>query len=390
MKLDYITFLVFLVLQGCENITGGLNQFSSSGDTLMIRTEKQKGVGLFPLGAGVLNFKDTTEAFPYPVVIPKNIKEVKRAQIVVDFNARNLHYVDIIEGVKGTEKVFIVDQNNNNDLTDDSVRVYKKIEWGSWDESIKCEFLISNGHKIIRDSSWIRIGTDKERIFYGRNEHLTAKFNIDGEQFKVGVIDPVAVTTFTYGFVPEIALLSINEVIKDTLLKADLLKKNEFLKLNNHYYRFQDVSRNGDYITLIKESDFDKKIGTQVGMIAPDFECISVNGKIINSAQLNDKVTIIANSCGCGGDKLSTKAFFEMEEAYGNKTYILRLDSRIEEGLDGIHIDMENEFNKNMYDKYRQVYCSRIAYVIGKNKRLIDKFEITYWKSSLEKKLDGL
>ncbi|MDN5217493.1 hypothetical protein QQ020_35805 [Fulvivirgaceae bacterium BMA12] len=390
MKLDYKILLVFLILQGCDNITGGVNQFSAANDTLVIRTQKQKGEGLLLLGAGALNFKDATEAFPYPVVIPKKLKEVKRAQFVVDFKAENLHYVDIIEGIKGTEKVFIVDQNNNNDLTDDSVRVYKKIKWGSWNESIKCEFLISNGHEIIRDSSWIRIGTYKERTWYGRYDQLTAKFSIDEDQFKVGVIDPLAVTTFTYGFTPEIALLSINEVMKDTLLKVDLLKKNEFLKLNNQYYRFEDISTYGDYITLIKERDFDKKIGTQLGMIAPDFECISVNGKIINSAQLNDKITIVANSCGCGGDKLSTKAFFDIKEAYGHKIHIVRLDSHIEEGLDGIHVDMQNEFNKDMYNKYRQVYCSRTAYVIGKNKRIIDKFPITDWKSSLTKKSGNL
>jgi hypothetical protein len=132
-----------------------------------------------------------------------------------------------------------------------------------------------------------------------------------------------------------------------------------------------------------QELDFASKIGTQVGMIAPDFTCISVKGDIIISSNLHDRTVIIANSCGCGGDKLSTETFHEIEKTFGNKIYALRLDFGIERGLEGWHIDMEEEYNRDVYNKYRNAYCSRISYVIGKNGRIIDTFMITDWKPVL-------
>ncbi|WP_223550956.1 hypothetical protein [Aestuariivivens sp. NBU2969] len=80
----------------------------------------------------------------------------------------------------------------------------------------------------------------------------------------------------------------------------EVITLDEFFKLNNSYYRFAEISKLGDEITLVKETDFESKVGTQLGMLAPEFEAISISGETVNSKALHDKVIVVANACGCG------------------------------------------------------------------------------------------
>ena len=77
---------------------------------------------------------------------------------------------------------------------------------------------------------------------YGRSEHLIGDFNLDKKQYQIGIIDLMNPKSFTYDTNPEIALLSNNSIVKDSLSKRDLLKLGEFLKLNNKYYRFENIT----------------------------------------------------------------------------------------------------------------------------------------------------
>lgn len=351
---------------------------------MKIRTEKQKGGGLFSLGATDLHFQDASEEFPYSVKYPKNISEYRRVQLPTDFRAKEEHYIDVMRGKNGKQKIFIVDENNNNDFTDDSVRICQPIKWRSTDDLILCKYLISNGQEIVNDSTWIKFGILRGKLYYGRSEHLISNFSIDNEQFKVGIID-ARTGDFIYGVYPEIALLSHNTVSKDTLLTRDILKLGELLNLNGNYYRFTDISHNGEYVTLVKEENFDKEVGTQVGMIAPGFTCISVAGDTVKSSTLHDRIMIITNSCGCGGDRLSTKAYYDIKNEYTNNIHILRLDSKIDKKEKGLQIDMEEKFNSDIYYKFRNAYCSRICYVVDENNRIIDRFPVSDWKSYLPK-----
>ena len=75
-----------------------INQFTSSMDTLLIRTTKQRGSGLFTLGVIPAYFQDTLESFPYSIACPENIRNLKRMQLIADFSANTRNYIDIIEG----------------------------------------------------------------------------------------------------------------------------------------------------------------------------------------------------------------------------------------------------------------------------------------------------
>jgi len=119
-------------------------------------------------------------------------------------------------------------------------------------------------------------------------------------------------------------------------------------------------------------------------MIAPSFICITISGDTINSDHLHDRTIVIVNSCSCGGDTESTKAFYDIETQYKEKLWVIRLDSRIEKTNTGFQIDVDDEFNKDMYLKYRNMYCSRICYVINRDNRVLDKFPVSSWTSNLK------
>jgi tetrahydromethanopterin S-methyltransferase subunit G len=380
-KLSIVIFLALLNHQCGDKMN--LNHFSSSNDTLVIRTEKHKGNGLFTLGVLQLNFEDTAKGFVYSVTFPRHVTNIKRVQILTDIFSKEDNYVDIMSGEMNGQDVYVVDEKNNKDFSDDSIRILRPITWGINDDQVKCKFLISNGQKIVRDSSWMRIGILYGDIWGGRSEHLVADFTIDKENFKIGVVDR-RVTGFSYNMGSEAALISHNEQTKDTLSLKDIIKTGEYLDLNGVYYRFENITNNGDHITLIREQDIGSKIGTQVGMMAPDFICTTVDSQTVKSSSLHDGLIIIANTCGCGGDKGSTNAYFEIRD-YNKDLHVLRLDSKIERGSDGFQIDISEDSNKDIYTKFRGEYCSRTCYAIDKNNRIIDKFPIDKWESNLPK-----
>ena len=378
MKILLPHLILIIVISSCFHHKGRSNQFESTRDTLVIECKKQKGDGLFTLGVIPFNFTDTTAEFDHTVIYPEQLTDIKRDQMSIDLWAEKPDYIDLIAGNLGKLKAFVVDENNNQDFRDDSIRILKPIDWNNDNDLIKCKFFRSIGQLPTLDSSWIRIGEFDNDLWYGKCEHLIAEFNIGNNSFKVGAIDS-RTGWFEYKESTEIALIKDNEIEKETLLERDLLKIGELLNLNGIYYRFVGINENGDYLTLIKEQNFSKEIGTQVGMIAPDFTCKTVSGDTIRSSDLHDKILLIANSCGCGGDEKSTRAFYDMRKLYADKIVIIRLDSEIEKESGDMQIDIDDTFNKDIYQKYRNMYCSRTCYVIDKSNRIIDKFPVTNW-----------
>tara|TARA_R110000868_G_scaffold71713_1_gene209666 strand:+ start:2565 stop:3743 length:1179 start_codon:yes stop_codon:yes gene_type:complete len=383
-RISIFSAFIFMII-GCQSHKNIENQFSSLNDRINISTKKIKGSGLYELGAGSIKLLDTSETFSNPVKYPKNINALKRYQLKIDFNETKNYNVELLKGIKDGNPIFIVDENYNKDFTDDSIREYKTIDWRKSADLIKCNYLIYNDVKTVKDSSWLNIGDSNGSFMLGKREYLTSKFKIDNEDYEIGIVEPRNPLSFTYGFRTEISILSKSGIKKDSISYSDLITFGEALNLNGNYYRFEKISNNGDFITLIKDKNFKSKIGTQKGMIAPSFEVITMSGDTLTNSDLQDKLTVIANSCGCGGDKESTEAFFEMERTFGKQMTILHVDSDIKMSDIGIHVDSQEKFNKYFYDNYRKEYCSRLCYVIGKDNRILEKFAINKWKTILPK-----
>ncbi|WP_040278881.1 peroxiredoxin family protein [Psychroserpens damuponensis] len=385
--MKYILAILILVLTS-QVQAQDLNQKSvsipSSNDTLVLKTKKQKGVGVFELGSGSPNFEKFNQASNL-FIPPKNIDSLSFSKIIPDYKEKETNFFYIIKGVLNGKEVFVIDQNNNKDFNDDIIRPIKEFKWKSSENLVQINYNISNGEKLVRDSTYIGFGYAFGRLLFGKREYLLAEVELENQKFEIGIIDYANSAFFTYRISTEIIILSRNELKVDSLLKRNSIKMGEFIKLNGNYYRFHSISNNGDYLTLIREYDFESKIGTQIGMLAPEFEAISMSNDMVKSSDYIKKPLIIVNSCGCGGDVKSTEAYFEIKEFYNNKVDVIRLDSAIKKNSKGVHIDVMKEQNKSIYDAYRGVFCSRMSYVIGKDNRIIDKFEVTDWNKFLPK-----
>ncbi|MBL4642797.1 MAG: hypothetical protein JKY44_04310 [Flavobacteriaceae bacterium] len=57
LSLKILLLFVFMYIMSCQNKQNIINHFSATNDTLVIRTVKQKGNGLFQLGVGGVKFK---------------------------------------------------------------------------------------------------------------------------------------------------------------------------------------------------------------------------------------------------------------------------------------------------------------------------------------------
>jgi hypothetical protein len=415
MKVTQILVIFsFIFILGCGPTIKQTNHFTSESDTLVLKTEKMKGYGMFPSVAVQVYFKDTSQRFyNYPVIFPKDISEIKLGIEIIDLKvwqyekyrkgemdktyilkAVSAHKMDtlnvpsssdnslcIMSGKKNNAQVFIVDENNNKDFRDDSVRTYQKMDWYSTANLIRCKYRIFDGKETITDSSWVNIGTLRsDNLWRFVSHHVQSEFSIDDSTYQIGVSDDQSRVTFDD---PLLALISLNDLKKDTLLMADLISKGEYLKLNDQYYRFEDISNDGKYVTLIKEKDFESKIGIQVGMLAPEFKFKSIKGELKKSNDFRDKPLLVANISGCSPK--SYEKYQQLLKSHGLDMNIIGIESGIKTDLGGILIDVKDKYNLDVYDKYRQAYSSYTCYLISTEGRIINKFDIFDWESNLSK-----
>ena len=179
----------------------------------------------------------------------------------------------------------------------------------------------------------------EDMMLYGTFQHRQSDFNLGSHAYRLGAMDGVTVSSFGYGLDPEVALLSVDGEERDTLERRDYVKRGEYLHLAGHSYRFDSITPDGGEVFLVRDDQFAEREGTQVGMLAPEFEMVTTEGDTVNSTELHDKPIVVANSCGCGGDTLSPRAFSEIREAFADRLHTIRLDSKISDPPAGWNVD---------------------------------------------------
>lgn len=418
MKKQIITLLISIsMLLGCSHSTKEKNHFSVQDEKLVIRTEQKKGLGLmyYLISVHDINFQDSAR---YNVQVPSDLTDTKLAVELIDYNilgyqrtiaagnqvnryyenlilhskidtANLLSFKDnsicILAGLKENETIFIIDENNNKDFRDDSVRFWKDIDPFSKEDLIMVDYLIYNGEAYVTASAWVNIGLLWGNKYYFVSQHHTASFSVGNSKYEIEVVIPES--RFNYNN-PKIALVNNNGIVKDTITEREIISIGEVVKLKEGYYRFFDLSNDGSYLSLIKEDDFDSMIGIQVGMNAPDFTAISIKRDTINLKALLDKPLLIANFSGCApGTYNDYQAIIEKS---AGKINILGIEPGINRDYGGILIDVGKPINKDIYDKYRKAYSNYTCYLIGTDGRIIDRFEIDNWASNLTPLLDSL
>ena len=416
----YIIAILFLI--GCKTKMTQQNHFSSNADTIIIKMEQFSGKGFTEKSRGIheLKFSDSLD---YDVILPENVDSIQLASETIDYNIMGYkrtmaepnvpkptpYYQKLIENnkidtanlptqrensvcfLKGKfngKDVFIVDENFNKDFRDDSIRYEKLVDFQSNRDLIKCNFKTYNGKQYDIASNWIQVGKWKlggDELYYLTNQYYIADFQIEKSSYQLEYFLSDARFNFEN---PSFGLITYNGVKKDTITDGEILSINDYLRLEEGDYRIHNLSADGNYLTLIKEKGFDKLDGTQIGMLAPDFNCTSMSGDSINVSSYKGRFLLLANVSACYSAKSSYQCYKEITETYREKFEILCLDkspvflsNNIKElGLTGKFIDVNK--NKSI-EAYRPEFCSRTCFLINPDGRIIDKFEIFDWEQSL-------
>lgn len=405
--MKYLLFLLSLVLIfACKEISSPVNRFSSQSDTLIISTEKLKGIGLFRLGAGGASFRDTTEwknlerfqFYPdYPVEYPENVEEIKlgirimmfdslryykeSGQVHVQQNfAKEDQILLMVKCTQNNEDFLIVDENHNSDFRDDSVRRFEKWDWNYDTLLIPCTYEIKTGNDSYVDTSWFKIGYKDDYLLQSTSQHLIADITIDNQNFTLGVAD-MNHSSFCF-FKPIMYPFAENGIKRDTFLQKDIVGIGDYIRLGKYHYKFDRLYNGSGTVVLIKEANFNNLTGSQVGMNYPEFKCLTIQGDtLVSTEMIKDKPLLIVNISGCTSRSYSV--FKELNNVLKQDLNIIALDYGVPMDLDGTLVDVEIDYNEDIYAKYRQAYSSYDCYLIDTTGRILDKFSIFNWESNL-------
>ena len=427
MKASITGLLIGLAfLFGCNNSEKIENHFTSSDDTLVIKTSRQKGLGSlgkFLVGAGTLGFSDSADTKYFSKhLIPDNIDNPGIAFFPVDFkpyffewhktdeywaerfpayalsnkiDTLNLpHFLDnhisILTGVQNGEPVFIVDQNNNQDFRDDTVRKLQNIDWWAKDDLIYCQFMIYDEEQLIDDYSWINVGLSGNRIFCFASQHFIADLLLDNQNYTLELFashSGIAVEN------PQMIITSELDTITEAIANNETIKIREFIKLNGEYYQFANITNDGSNITLIRERNFEKQIGLQPGMIAPKFKARTITGDTISLNDFKGEYVLLVNHTSCRSEISTYQHHKEISDVYKGKVRFIGIDNSYKEtlltqiknlDLPGEFLIAENE-NPEVEKHYRPDFSSRTCFLICPEGRVIERFNISFWKKYLSK-----
>ena len=398
---------LFLTI-GCQEKTENQNIFSSQTDTLFLQTTKLKGDSLFQVGAGSTTFRDTNEwkqlewfkYYPdYPINYPDSVKNIELGFLFLMFDT--LKYFDsatkqilyqknmslanrqilMIKGLKKDKEVFFIDQNNNKNFNDDSIRTFHKWDWNSNKNLIPIQYDVDYGNKIIHEIGWCKIGLNRGRLLESTSQFLISKFIIGNEAFVLGVADDNS-SSFDF-FRPIMYPFVENGISRDTLIMGDVVNFKEYIKLGRDYYKFEQLYNGSGTIVLVKERNFKSLVGTQIGMIAPTTDFTTTTGKQYNIKNFSEKPILIANISGC--TPRSYEQYKEIIGSYSDKIDIIGVEHSIKENIGGLMVDISDSVNSDFYRNYRKAYSSYDCYLINKEKRIIDKFYVFDWKTTMIK-----
>lgn len=410
MKIQHLLFLAILpLLTSCqleESLSTG--QFSSLQDTLVLSSIKHRGTGLFMVGAGSFDFRDTAHEFSqewlnYPIQYPDGIDSLKVGSRLIAF--KPFRYWDdptpledssfqikdksntilAMSGKRGGEEVYIFDQNNNEDFRDDSIRTMGILDWEPSEDLIACYYSIERDNgEMVPDTSWFRVGKRRGSPWSYVTQHVTSTFSIDDYEYEIGVVD---YNSSSFDFVrPQISILAKGSLKRDTLLLRDYYDIGEHIKLGEQYYKFADFYSGDGTVVLVRNPDFDKKEAVQIDALAPDFEFVSLNGDTLNKEGVEEDFLLITNFSGC--TPRSYDVYQDILDADLKNFFIVGIESGLSVDLGGVTLDVEDPFNEDMYKKYRSWYSSYDSYLIDKGGRIVDKFSIFDWEDHLKDFLD--
>ncbi len=423
MKRIFIAIFLIGLLFGMGSNIDCIGQSKYLPDTLIIKMKQEKGRGLLNYQRGIsdLVFR-SLDSLGFEVILPDHITDIRLRGEIVDYDAYgfqlhtkeqkdSLNWKEIaarkkfdpyhpislrdnsvcmLTGMRGKDSVYIIDQNNNKDFRDDTVRLVKPIDLYSREKLIPCDYTIFNGKKYVTAHTWMAIGTwRREGLWYQVLQHYTTGFNLDKSNYELEVY--ISESRF-YTYRPQIAIIGGNGIRKDTVAPGEYVGVGEYILLKEGVYRFADLAQDCSYVTLVREDHYLDKSGIQPGLLAPAFKCNTTNGDSISSETYKGSYVLLVNISACYSVPGSQEVYKDLAEKYGPKLDMVVIDraggylKQIENwNQAGKLVNADTPDNKEFAKKYRPDYCSRTCFLIGPNGRIVDKFEIFDWEKNLAK-----
>ncbi len=331
-----IIILLSVLIFGCIRENNKSNSFSSDSANLTIGTEKKRGLGEFPISFGELsNFKRTPNS-PWEKVtpdytgIPDTLQNLSISTnplnweqfVFQSFNSEKIDssffgslleswemditklcpkeiktFFSIAIGQNSNEEwVYVLDQNNNLDFSDDKLNTLITIKkpFGLKDEEIQKESIsfkyevFNEKQQILKDSTWVFVFKD----YSGNNsfflcEYRAANIKIGEENYTLKIKSPSHSLDYS-----KYSELGVSQV-EGNIPKKHIVKIGEYLILNDGYYKADKITTNGDKIFLSRDLDAEKNGGTQLGMKAIDFKAQTLDGEKIKLSNYKGKYVLL-------------------------------------------------------------------------------------------------
>ncbi len=369
-------------------------------DTLVLQMTKVKGYGPFSTGSAYLPIRDSAEIkelgwFDIPSKIPEGISDVKFGPYALwmdhpryfahdsthvhDGSLGDTNTMIVMVGSFQEQPVFVVDANHNQDLTDDRYHRLDTFDWKGKNNLILCRYEIPGHSGFGEDSSWANLGSWGSGILMNTAQHFTTPLQLPGGDFELAVRDRNSMSFVT--LTPQMAVIQENEVRRDTLFTRDLVEIGESVKIGDQYYRFEDFYSGSNTLVLVRDSTFAQRVGVQPGMQAPEFTFLTLTGDTLSSSAFPGKDVLVANVSGCASR--SFDEYHDLLEKKSDDLVVICLNSGSKAPLQGLVVDVEDSYNEQMYDLFRNAYSSYISYLITDEGLIQDKFKIFDWQENL-------
>ena len=220
------------------------------------------------------------------------------------------------------EKYYILDSNNDFDFSNDKcISVNEKQSSiakinGRNIHTHKIKFENVLDGEIYQDSTWISLDFKGDKLLFYFSEYTSSEFLYDSIKYNISAF-PSDGPFVNYGS-PSYFEIGNNT---NSILKTRYF--NEYIKLNNSYYRIT-CNSNGRKIKLIKENDAIRKGGTQYFMPPITFTALDLNGDSINFPQIFKNKYILldfwSTSCAPCVHAI-TSSYKELYKKYGNQNF---------------------------------------------------------------------
>lgn len=215
--------------------------------------------------------------------------------------------IGIIAGYDSTGTLKIkIDRNNNYDFSDDEDFTLPEIKQDqNWNNRYNDSLLIEvsyeyfDGEKKI-GKTWMYLDFQMPQIKNPQKimspiklvsifaEHQFGKFEVNGEKYNLAIKSDRIVFRDFY------SAIIWNEKDKNIPLDVqELIDKNGFIKIGQHWYKLGKANIDGSQVQLIKYTDVEKRGGNEVGMNAINFVSESINGEIIELEKLKGNIVYL-------------------------------------------------------------------------------------------------